>query len=450
MTRNFDACEACCVPQRAHIGELFFFGLGYEDGWLDLLYGDAQNQILGCWVHGGRYWEVLVDLPELFRNMRRGIGRSRFLRGISSWLLGTENSLNTIEDLPKVMRLSVCAPQVCNEDLLVENIFQKAYAPKFMGPRPERNLANVSFKGFVNVEELFDWSSFEIDFAITGVNGCGSTSLNHNLNRHPEVVFSTMRVDAVFTASLAHRLLPLRSQVESFNQKLEVIKEEKWRSSGVKPRLIGICNPSLFANGLARRKLAGMPNLKILLILCDPVGRLEKNFMSYLYCFDSVKDAKERGLAGDRGGNELCFESASALLTERLGKLKGFWDAQGIAAHMPRLENLFSGRMRIVHQEELRNDPKVAFESLMDFLEAKTSFPPDTSFPRYNAVGGHRTDLCHNASLLSALKLLLEPEYQMQELLLQNVSIPRLRSRETRCERMEENRDHCPLTAACQ
>ena len=426
---------------------------GYEDEWLDRLFGEAQLQILGCWVHGGRYWEVLVNLPELFRSIRRGIGRSMFLRRLSLLLTQTEDALST-EDLPEEMRLTVCAPLVCNEALVLETIFQKVYAPMIMGDRPERKLANATFQGIVHVEELLDWSSFNLDFAIGGVDGCGTSSLHRNLDQHPELTFSTISEDFFFSADLAHRLLPLRSQVESYNQQLKEVKEEKWRSSGFKPTLIGICNPTFFSNALARRKLAAMPSLKMVVILCDPLGRIEKNFMEYYYCFDSLADAKQRGLASRvRDASQPCFESARALLSERFGKLKWFWQQREMAVHMPALMNLFSGRIIILHQEQLRSHPHVVFPSLVNFLEARYSFRSSTVFSRYNSVGGHRTDLCRNASLVSALKLHLEHEYQMQERMMKEATelVPEsLQSRQTRCDRMEENSDYCPARTACQ
>lgn len=426
---------------------------GYEDLWLDRLFAEAQIQILGCSVHGGRYWEVVLDLPRLFQIIRRA-ARPIFLRLLSRLLVRTDDELNSMDDLPDVMRLSVCAPQVCDQDLMVDIIVPQFYAPMLMGAKPERKLLNRSFQDVVRVEELLDWSSINIDFAIGGTDGCGTSSLHRNLEQHPELAFSTVGEDFFFTAELAHRLLPLKSQVESYNTQLEEIKDTKLKSVGFRPKIMGICNPALFSTGLARRKLAGMPNLKMIVILCDPLGRLEKNFMEYHYCFDSLAEAKLRGLASGARDDEACFASAGSLLSERFGKLKRFWQRREVAVHMPTLMNLFTGRIIVVHQEQLRIRPNAVFSSLASFLGARYTFRSQTSFHRYNSVGGHRTDLCHNATLVSALKRHLEPEYQMQELLMKDAQelVPEsLLLRSTRCDRIAtEEATYCPSRSACE
>lgn len=89
----------------------------------------------------------------------------------------------------------------------------------------------------------------------------------------------------------------------------------------------------------------------MILILCDPLGRLEKAFMFHLYCFQgNLAEAKQQGLASNftflgSPRDDTCFDSASVLLTERDGELKSFWQHAEVAVHVPNLAQLFRGRM---------------------------------------------------------------------------------------------------------
>eukprot|EP00438_Fugacium_kawagutii_P025644 Skav209575 [mRNA] locus=scaffold281:214280:215743:+ [translate_table: standard] len=423
---------------------------GYADFWLDQLISEAQNQLQGCAVHGGRYWEVTVLTPKLFQALRGG-SRPGFLRRLSILTGSTDELyLRRPEDLPGLMRMSACFPSVCNEEDLMNQVFEDRFAVDFMGPNAARKLVNASFQDVVQVHELQDWPSFNIDFAIGGAGNCGTMSLLRNLNQHPEIAFSHLNEDDYFTADLALRLLPFRWQVENYNARLDRIKDEKEKSSGIRPRLVGISNPNLYFFGLARRKLAAMPDLKMIFILCEPVGRLEKTFMRYHYCFDDLDEAQKRGLAGTRAPDQACFKSAKSLISERRGQLRDFWlQATGFAEHMPAMMDLFSGRIILVNQESLRDNPEQTFNSLSQFLGAKSSFPGHVTFPRYNSIGGHRTDLCYNRSWIRALQRHLEPEYRMLEDILSkstgNVP-PSLHLRLTRCDIPEVAGSYCPLT----
>ncbi|CAK8996295.1 unnamed protein product [Durusdinium trenchii] len=226
---------------------------------------------------------------------------------------------------------------------------------------------------------------------IIGLNGTGRRSLN-------DVDSLTGEEDYFITAQMAHRLLPLKSDVAAFNQQLEAAKDAKAQATGHRPHLVGIRNPMIFHLPLARHKIARITKAKMILILCDPLGRLEKAFMFHLYCFQgNLAEAKQQGLASNftflgSPRDDTCFDSASVLLTERDGELKSFWQHAEVAVHVPNLAQLFRGRMMVVHQEQLRRIPKNVFASLAHFLKVSPELIPSST--RHNSIGGHRTDLC--------------------------------------------------------
>eukprot|EP00438_Fugacium_kawagutii_P015130 Skav226491 [mRNA] locus=scaffold744:195919:197357:- [translate_table: standard] len=381
---------------------------GYEFFWLDRLQGSAQSQLLGCGVHGGRYWELNIDIPKLYKAMAKG-NRNAFLRRLSVHLGQPEAFLKVPEDLPVNLRDTACFPSNCNERVLVNEIFEERFALPLMGPNAARKLRNATFEDVVQIQELADWSSIKIDFAIGGVDRI-STTAGWRLESNPFCARTGQNeVDCDPTAENDHRpLFPTRPQ---------------------------------------RKR-----QLKMIMIFCDPVGRMEKHFMEFHYCFDHIglDEAKRRGLVGLRPPNRTCFQSAMSILSEREGELSEFWIDRSVADHMPTMIALFSRRIAFAHQEQLRENSEQVLTSLAQFLGVEHSFQT-RHFPRYNSVGGNRTDLCYNQSLVRELQRHLEPEYLMQEEILKKSgqSMPEaLHKRITRCDRSEAAR-HCPLQRVC-
>ena len=162
----------------------------------------------------------------------------------------------TPDQLPHTLRQSVCAPAICDRRSVANTIFPYAFATEFMGQRPTQMLGNVSFEDIIEIEELLPWESFDVDFAIGGIDSCGTASLHLNLDQHPELSFaSTSDADYYFTNALADRLLPLRTQVEKYNARVQFAKEEKRKRTGVEPHIVGICIPMFFPLDLPGRDL---------------------------------------------------------------------------------------------------------------------------------------------------------------------------------------------------
>ncbi|CAE7410290.1 unnamed protein product [Symbiodinium natans] len=412
----------------------------YEEAWVGLLFAEAEEAITGCSIQGGRYWDLVLDLRKLY-DLARGSAKSSLVQRLASAF--RISAIYARESLPENLRLSVCTPAVCDADQVIRTIYPE-FTRVFMGARPERMLGNATFRDVVDGDEVLRWDAFDIDFAIVGVDRCGTTSLRKNLEMHPDIVFKSDREDLLLSHTAARRLLPTRAQVDQHNAEWHAAKAAKWKRTGHEPRrappLVGMANPLLFPSALARDKMAAMPRLKLIVVLCDPVGRFEKLFMLRHYCHDDLRAAQKRFMAhADRDGTEVCYRSTSAIVTER----KGYWQMISMAPHLATLAQRFSGRIFFLHQDELRDMPRSTFDSLVGFL-GLPPFPEDANFRRYNSVGGHRTDLCSNASLVSALKELLEHEYVMQEQLLR-IWGKSVHVRTTRCDWIDKvNTTYCP------
>ena len=412
-----------------------------SEAWPAFLFVGAQEAMTLCSIEGGRYWDCVLDVRKVYE-LAQGSARSAFAGRLAA-VFGIP--LAARDQLPGHLRLSICAPALCAESQVVQEIFPLA-VDMLMGQRPQQMLGNASFRDVVVAHEVAGWQDFDIDFAIVGADRCGTTSLRKNMELHPDVMIKGDEEETILSYELANRLLPLKAQVEEYNARVQERMTAKFNQTGHRPRIVGIANAHLFQSALVRQRLALMPQLKLVLTVCEPVGRMEKIFMIDKYCHDDLLAAQKRLVAGPhRDGSEVCFSSTSALLTERHGQLKLFWDQRiEMARHLAALAELFPSRLFVLHQTELRDTPSNIFNELAAFVGLRP-FPEKIVFRRYNSVGGHRTDLCFNASLVRSLQRLSEREYVMQESILQASRGISIALRSTRCDLVDKvEATYCP------
>jgi hypothetical protein len=144
----------------------------------------------------------------------------------------------------------------------------------------------------------------------------------------------------------------------------------------------------------------------------------ERHFLEFSFCLEGRADLQDAMAQGKLPGYDVraspseCSASASALLDDP--KLDSLRRKAAMAPHLRSMRALFSDRLAVVHQDHLKADPRHIFSALVAFLGASFHFPITAEFGRYNAWGGHRTELCRNASLVAALREALEPEYRAQ------------------------------------
>ncbi|CAK8998645.1 unnamed protein product [Durusdinium trenchii] len=342
-----------------------------------------------------------LELPVLGRAWELGFAMSHLLRRVDE--PNASASGPTARSAAAVFGL-FCGPKACGPSeigpvalthFLAEQMQVSATA---MPPLPGHEIA---------VTELVDWSSIPLHFVIAGAERCATSSLHYNLYHHPEIDFTlgpTAEDYSIFMQGQRNKLVPTRAQVENHVAQ----RSTKNQQPSMGASIMGLKNPVIVTYPLSYHAIAEMRSTKMILVLCDPLRRLEKLFMFWQFCHHDLQDAWRRGDAA-RPKQERCYSSIGALLT---WELQPWLRAQFLAPHLKVILEIFSTRrLLILHQASLRRTPRETYDHAARWLGARSGFSAAYRFRRRQYRLGHRTDLCHNVSLQEALKRRLVLEY---------------------------------------
>mmetsp|Transcript_75003 Transcript_75003/g.242602 ORF Transcript_75003/g.242602 Transcript_75003/m.242602 type:complete len:520 (+) Transcript_75003:142-1701(+) len=433
-------------------------GLRGEFAWadsfvmLEQLYEATSTQVLACWVHGGRYWNVQlssVSSEQLHQWLVILLGIVEDAAAESMWRI-FQRFGGPSPGLLTTLRCGACAPQVCSRRQARAQVLTQFFAqllleagglrqrPSGQGPVLEGPPPTPPWTRLLRASEVSHWSHLSLDFVLAGINACGTTSIHRNLAQHPDIRFTGDDEDSFFTK---HFILPLESTVREFNQ--------KHAKSGPSPKILGLYDANIFEGPFAGHQLARIPGLKMIVVVCDPVSRLEKLFFEKLYC-KSRADVDDRELVvvntTTKPEARPCSRSISVVLD-----MPEFLEKISFGHHLYRLVQMFQERLIVMHQSFLRESPAPAYDLLSTALGVGP-FPRGMRFHRYNSLKGHRTDLCRrprggsggsggNRSLIRTLQKRLMGDYEVVEALVAAAAMPvpeDVQLRLTRCDRPAE------------
>ncbi|CAE7753365.1 unnamed protein product, partial [Symbiodinium necroappetens] len=172
-----------------------------------------------------------------------------------------------LSSLPQVLQNNVCVPAGCSRQDIADSVLQLFYEAVLFrhwsattAVRRSRSLL-LNVGPFVSIHEMGHWQDLQLNFAILGVDHCGTTSLHRHLSEHPSIVFSEEGEDWFFW-NKARRLLPHRSWISEFESRMAVAAAAKRTLTGSSPRIRGVVNPRFFFNALLRKALSLIPHLK--------------------------------------------------------------------------------------------------------------------------------------------------------------------------------------------
>eukprot|EP00435_Cladocopium_sp_Y103_P019882 s3287_g4.t2 len=279
-----------------------------------------------------------------------------------------------------------------------------------------------------SAEELATWRELPVDFVVAGMPHCGTSSMQKSLYKHPDIDFTfgdSLEDYSIFAQGQRNKLVPTKAQLEKHKEQIA----SSVRKNNVK--LMGLKNPVI-----------GMYPLMV----CDPVGRLERRFMTHHYCHhEDMEAAIQRRDIGSLRDLRDCDKSMVAVLQKHRRR---WLKVERIGKHLHELIALFGHeRLLIVHTASIRDHPAETYGHVVRWL-GLPPFPETDSHPfkRMNFRRGHRTDLCRNQSLQASLKRVLTREYsalrfalQWQWLMFkQPTALKEVEARITRCDIPEE------------
>ncbi|CAJ1350183.1 unnamed protein product [Effrenium voratum] len=322
-----------------------------------LLISDASQKVLNCWALDGRFWYVHLVHPYV----------------------GFRSS-------------TMCVPSCCSQAELETEL-----AATFFN-----HLANTFEAQMFNVtsKEVSHWADLPLDFLIIGLDGCGTTSLRRNLAKHPDLNFTHL---SVFSQDEDFFIIEMGRQTLPFMWQVQRVVEQRARMRGLK---LGMYQPTMWSEEVLEHTLAYLPDLRIVVAVCDPVDRFERKLHLELEpTGDSFEETVKRQAADTR----------YAYFADALASWK----------------RNFAERVLFIDRD-LQDSPHT-LARITDFLGIRP-FPQHVRFKRYNSRGRKRTALCSWPELVLAMKEVFKHEYRILEELLGNHAGERLRRRLTRCE----------------
>jgi hypothetical protein len=220
------------------------------------------------------------------------------------------------------------------------------------------------------------------DFLIIGAPKCGTTSLYHYLARHPRVAPAFRKEVRYFNKAFDRGTRWYRAHFPTVPYRLAV-KAFKGR------RLIaGESTPLyLFEPHVAERVKALLPNVKLIVLLRDPV---ERAYSGYQMEFRNGRELLPFGQAIEREAERLAREAERAARPETSNGGRPEWKSGYLARGMyaDRLNawfQLFSReQFLIASAEDFFSDTTRVFSQVLDFLGLEP-WQPD-GFKRYNAA----------------------------------------------------------------
>ena len=215
------------------------------------------------------------------------------------------------------------------------------------------------------------------NFIIAGFPKCGTTSLHHYLNEHPEIFMPEQKELHYFTCKKLKILnngpkdkIVNRTHIETLEKYLGFFKDVK------KETAIGEVSPSYinYPSELHRIK-SFLNDPKMIIILRDPINRAYSNYLHLKREQREKLDFIEAIKAEDR---------------RRMSKFSDFWYYKFNSTYFEKIsfaKKIFS-KVMILTLEELQEKPGETMKNIYRFLEVDDKFTLKTNISKFN-VGGN-------------------------------------------------------------
>ena len=215
------------------------------------------------------------------------------------------------------------------------------------------------------------------NFIIAGFPKCGTTSLHHYLNEHPEIYMPAQKELHFFTFNILSKLN--NGPKDAVVKKTQINNSEKYLNfyKGVTNEIaIGDASPSYINYPSQFKKIKKYLNdPKVIIILRDPINRAYSNYLHL------KRENRET----------LSFKEAIFKEDERkTNKYSDFWYYKFNSTYYDKIikaKETFSDVL-ILTSEELSNNGEATMKNVYKFLEVNDTFKLKRKFNNFNK-GGH-------------------------------------------------------------
>lgn len=272
----------------------------------------------------------------------------------------------------QILTFALCLPNVCSETDIYAGDLTEAF----------QRISDSTLDSGIpkHMVELGDWSDLQVDFVIVGMDKCGCSTLRRNLMQHPAITFTHGPRDYVPSSDedysfMQYAVLPEASFVDNLNGKVAYMKQ---RHSAM---VVGMNAPTIWFQPVQQLMLLVNQNVKLILLVCNLVGRLH-----------------DKGLV-----SQVDVDSPWSLHTtwKALNLTTHAYRGETLTSMVDRLLWLFGGRLLVVRRPGLEKWPWHAYNRIAAFLGI-APFPAPTMFC-YKFEDRSNLGLCGNESLVSWL-----------------------------------------------
>ena len=241
------------------------------------------------------------------------------------------------------------------------------------------------------------------NFIIAGFPKCGTTSLHHYLNEHPEIYMPTQKELHFFTYNILSRLN--NGPKDAIVKKTHIDNIEKYLNfyNNVRNEIaIGDASPSYINYPSQFKKIKeNLNDPKVIIILRDPINRAYSNYLHL------KREQRET----------LTFKEAIIKEDERkTNKYSDFWYYKFNSTYYEKIikaKETFSDVL-ILTSEELSNNGEATLKNVYKFLEVDDTFKLKGNFNNFNKGGYYRqnifTKIIFQPSILrNTIKKLIKP-----------------------------------------
>ena len=228
------------------------------------------------------------------------------------------------------------------------------------------------------------------NFIIAGFPKCGTTSLHHYLDEHPQVFMPEQKELHFFTFKILSKLK--NGPKDEFVKETQINSSEKYLSyfQNVKKEIaIGDASPSYInypSEFLKIKKYLNDP--KVIIILRDPINRAYSNYLHL------KREQRET----------MSFEDAIGAEEERINnKYSDFWYYKFNSTYYQKIvkaKTIFSNVL-ILTIEELDKNPIITMKKVYKFLGVNNNFSFKTISEKFNVGGNYKKNF--------ATKIIFQP-----------------------------------------